>query len=139
MLYIFRTFIQIYWLLICSNLLLQDYIPIFKPSVKYRIFSYLKFKIITCIHQEGESQITEICSLFHYPISTSENITKFLVVYLSSVILARFQDVALDLSGRQPLCVWGKPSKAGRWANSITEEKVLLVKSPCDKCLPAVG
>lgn len=61
---------------------------------KYRIFfSYLKFKIIICILQEGESQIREICSLFCCPVSTSENITKFLVVYLSSVILARFQDV----------------------------------------------
>lgn len=55
-------------------------------------FSYLNFTIITCVHQ-GESQIKETCSLFRCPISTSENITKFLVVYLSSVTLARFQDV----------------------------------------------
>lgn len=56
-------------------------------------FSYLKFKVIKCINQEGKSQIKETCSLFHCPISTPENITKFLVVYLSSVTLARFQDV----------------------------------------------
>lgn len=58
-----------------------------------KVFSYLKFPIITHNHREEKSPMREICSLFHCPISTSENTTKFLVVYLNSVTLARFQDV----------------------------------------------
>lgn len=48
---------------------------------------------------------------------TSENITKFLVVYLSSVILARFQDVGgcfRSQWGDSRYVFGGKPFEAGR-------------------------
>lgn len=102
-------------------------------------FFYLKCKILTRIHQEGESHIREICSLFHCPISTSENITRFLVVYLSSVILARFQDVGGCFRSRWEaaiIClgeaIWSwQVSQFYHWGESTASKVTLWQVSPC--------